>query len=84
MTSREIAEYTGKRHDHVLADIRTMLEQLEMTSPEFSGHLPDAYGRPQHVFILPKDLTLTLVSGYSVPMRHAIIKRWQALEKQRA
>ena len=25
MTSREIAELTGKRHDNVLADIRSML-----------------------------------------------------------
>ena len=28
MTSREIAELTGKRHDHVMADIRKMLDEL--------------------------------------------------------
>jgi len=29
MTSREIAELTGKRHDNVLRDIRTMITDLE-------------------------------------------------------
>lgn len=28
MTSLEIAELTGKRHDHVVRDIRTMLVEL--------------------------------------------------------
>jgi len=81
MSSREIADLTGKRHDNVMADIRSMLDQLGQTSPEFSGHLPDSYGRPQAVFHLPKDLTLTLISGYSVPMRHRIVTRWQELEE---
>jgi len=84
MTSREIAELTGKQHKHVLADIRTMLTQLGMTSAEFSANLPDSYGRLQAAIRLPKDLTLTLVSGYSIPMRHRIVTRWQELEAAQA
>ncbi len=38
---------TGKRHDHVMADIRKMLEDLGLTSADFSADLPDAYGRLQ-------------------------------------
>jgi phage antirepressor YoqD-like protein len=80
MSSREIAELTGKDHKHVLQDVRNMLDQLGMTLAEFSANLPDAYGRPQPVYMLPKDLTITLVSGYSVVMRHRIVTRWQELE----
>ena len=84
MTSREIAELTGKRHDHVMADIRKMLNDLGQTSPEFSGDLPDAYGRRQPIFNLPKRETLILVSGYSTELRARIIDRWHELEGQPA
>ena len=80
MTSREIAELTGKEHKNVLADIRAMLDDLGLTSADFSADLPDAYGRLQPAFQLPKRECLILVSGYSVAMRARIIDRWEALE----
>ena len=82
MSSREIAELTGKEHKNVLADIRKMLQDLELTSADFSANLPDAYGRQQQIFNLNKELTLTLVAGYNVKLRLAIIKRWQELEEK--
>lgn len=84
MSSREIAELTGKEHKNVLADVRRMLSELGMASAEFSADLPDGYGRLQPGFNLPKDLTITLVSGYSVVMRHRIVVRWQELEAANA
>jgi phage regulator Rha-like protein len=80
MTSREIAELTGKQHKDVLYDIRKMLDDLGKTSADFSADLPDTYGRLQPCFRLPKRETLILVSGYSTELRARIIDRWQELE----
>lgn len=82
MSSREIADLTGKDHKNVLADIRKMLSELMKTSADFSADLPDAYGRPQAAYLLPKRETLILVSGYSVELRARIIDRWQQLETE--
>jgi phage regulator Rha-like protein len=86
MSSQEIAEYTGKEHKDVLRDIRTMLDQLEITSEQFCAYVqipgPNGATRASPIFNLPKDLTLTLVSGYSAPMRHKIVCRWLELEAQ--
>ena len=81
MSSLEIAELTGKRHDHVMADIRKMLDDLELQYPEFSGHYKDGRGRTQDCFNLPKRESLILVSGYSAVLRARIIDRWQELEQ---
>lgn len=37
MSSVEIARICDKRHDNVMADIRKMLNELNIQSPEFSG-----------------------------------------------
>lgn len=81
MTSREVADLTGKEHKNVLSDSRKMIEELGLRSADFSAYLPDSYGRPQLVFNLPKRETLILVSGYSIAMRAKIIDRWQELEQ---
>jgi anti-repressor protein len=72
MSSRDIAELTGKQHKDVLYDTRRMLEELEIQSADFSADYKDGRGRTQKEFRLPKDLTLTLVTGYDVKRRHAI------------
>jgi phage antirepressor YoqD-like protein len=83
MSSKEIAELTGKEHFHVKRDIKVMLDDLGEHASKFGGMSTDAYGRPQEVFNLPKDLTITLVSGYNTVMRRSIVKRWQQLEDEK-
>lgn len=86
MSSREIAELTGKMHKDVLYDIRNMLSHLGKAAADFSATAqiagPNNSTRTIEIFNLPKDLTITLVSGYSVPMRHRIVTRWMELEAQ--
>lgn len=84
MSSLEIAEMCEKRHSHVMTDIKTMLEQLEINSAKFSAQYKDKSGKTNPCFKLDKEMSLTLVTGYNVKLRHKIIKRWQELENQLA
>lgn len=82
MSSLEIAKLCDKQHKDVLYDIRNMFEQLEINSAEFSAQYKDSTGRTLPCFNLDKELSLTLVAGYNVKLRHKIIQRWQELENQ--
>lgn len=83
MSSLEIAELTGKRHDNVVRDIRIMLDDLGRGDAlKFEAIYLDAYKREKSCFNLPKDLTFTLVAGYSAPLRHKIVTRWMELERK--
>lgn len=84
MTSREIAELTNKRHDHVVRDIRNMIEQIE-AAPDLGwlceqATYTDAQGKERVQYILDYDATMTLVTGYSAELRLRIVKRWRELE----
>ena len=78
MSSLDISELTGKTHGHVKRDIEQMLSGLELDVSSFGRIYRDAMNRKQEEYLLPKDLTLTLVTGYDVKRRHAINKRWIA------
>lgn len=87
MTSRDIAELTGKRHDHVMRDIRLMLVELHGDGgvPSFG----DTYRNPQNgqeypVFRLPRREVEILVTGYSITLRAKVIDRLRELESELA
>ena len=73
MSSLEIAELTGKRHDHVMVDIAKMLKELGIHSPVFAGTYKTSRGNEYKCYNLPKeiaDLVLTKYKGLSrVPNR---------------
>ncbi|MDF7631466.1 Rha family transcriptional regulator [Erwiniaceae bacterium L1_55_4] len=80
MSSREIAALTGKQHKHVLDDCRKLFEALNLQSADFSADYQDDKGRTYQEYWLDQDLTLTLMTGYSIPLRHKVAKRWRQLE----
>ncbi|MFF8800893.1 MULTISPECIES: Rha family transcriptional regulator [unclassified Methylobacterium] len=86
MSSLEIHERTGKEHFNVMRDIRNMLEELGFSRDEialkFEGYYVASNGKRNPCFNLPKRECLILVSGYSVPLRAAIVDRWAELEAQ--
>lgn len=82
MSSREIADLTGKQHKNVLRDVNVMLESLEKAGSDLSQAVryTDERGRTSEVR-LDRVLTETLLTGYSIPLRHRVVTRLQELEK---
>ena len=84
MSSREIANLTGKQHKHVLEDCRKMFDSLNLQSADFSADYQDDKGRTYQEYWLDQDLTMTLMMGYSIPLRHKVATRWRQLESGEA
>lgn len=83
MSSREIAELTGKQHTNVIRDIRKMLSDLGEAELKFESSYKDSTGRTLPLFNLPKRETLILVSGYDTVLRAKVVDRMNALESAR-
>lgn len=85
MSSREIADITGKSHSKVMRDIRTMIESLER-SPDLDYACNDSFytsessGQKYPCYELDRDTTECLLTGYSAVLRMKVIKRWKDLE----
>lgn len=83
MSSSEIAELTGKLHKNVIRDIREMLDELQKDGSDLSHvqETKDSRGYTT-LFELDKELTETLLTGYSIPLRHKVIRRLNELQAQ--
>lgn len=84
MSSREIAELTGKRHPDVKRDIHSMASELQEDVSSFSRIYLDSMNRQQTEYLLDREHTDCLLTGYSAAMRMAVIKRWRELESGRS
>lgn len=93
MSHREIAKLTGKKPEHVVRDIESMLKSLGCHYPEMDDHDCKEFSIKRKVYNgrivideihLDQDLTMTLITGYSVPLRHKVSKRWRQLESGEA
>ena len=67
MSSREIAHLCEKQHKHILRDIEKMIQDIggsRFGPSDFEATYIDTRGKSQREIRLPKDLTVTLITGY--------------------
>lgn len=98
MSSREIAKLTGKRHDHVCRDIRTILVALIGGKDADYIRNPDlGYLTNHHVtcnqyddkspnaweYNITRRYTEILITGYDIKRRTAVIDRLYELESEK-
>lgn len=83
MSSLEIAELTGKRHDAILRDIRNLLNQGVDAHNFVETSYTDKSNRQSPCFNLTKKGCLILASGYDAKLREKIINRWEELESEK-
>ncbi len=81
MSSREIAGYTEKQHKNVKRDIEKMFVELELDVLKVERIYLDSMNRTQREYLLDRDQTDCLLTGYSAKARMTVIKRWKELEE---
>ncbi|ODT57952.1 MAG: hypothetical protein ABS73_15005 [Paracoccus sp. SCN 68-21] len=85
MSTVDIADRTGKEHRHVMRDTRNMLKQLGLAENGYAQSWTHPQnGQTYDCFHLPKDLTVTLITGYRADLRYKVVRRLEELEGQKA
>lgn len=86
MSSREIAEITGKRHDNVVRDIDKLNKCYEnegLLKVEEGYYTLPSTGNQQHrEYRLSRIQTLDLMTGYNTELRIRVNRRWEELENK--
>ena len=86
MSSREIAELCNKEHRNVMRDIELLnasYEEMGLLIIEQGYYTHPNTGSQQHrQFLLSKEQTIDLITGYRADIRIRINRRWAELEKQ--
>jgi phage regulator Rha-like protein len=81
MSSREIAELTGKRHDNVKRTIDSLVVDKVITFPQIEEN-PGNLGRPGRHYLIGKRDSFIVVAQLSPEFTAALVDRWQELEGQ--
>ncbi len=88
ISSFEIAQITGKKHAHVLRDIRTMEPAWEKVHKSKFGfmfkiiNLPNRASRKDPYYELNKIEFLYVITKYSDEARAKLVMRWAELEEK--
>ena len=87
MSSREIATLCEKRHDNVCNDIRILNETYEkmgLLKIKDTLYTNEQNGQQYREYLLTKEQSIDLVTGYNRELRIAINRRWQELESSQS
>jgi len=82
MSSREIADLTGKRHDNVKRTIETLIEKAVISHPQIEDGPKSANGVVEKLYLLCKRDSLIVVAQLCPEFTACIVDRWQYLEDQ--
>lgn len=85
MSSVEIAELMEKNHQHVMRDIRDLVDQGAIDRSRY-GQISylDSMNREQPMYLLGFESTMLLITGYDPKRRALVINRWMQLERGEA
>lgn len=86
MSSREIADRTGKKYFHVKRDIEVLMNQGAICASNvgftsFQVPMPRGGYRTDQEYMLDFKATMVLTTGYDSVRRAAVIDRWMELEE---
>lgn len=81
MSSREIADLVGKRHDKVKQSIERLAERGVIDIPPLGEYL-DTLGRPASEYRIGKRDSYIVVAQLSPEFTARLVDRWQELEQQ--
>ena len=84
ITSLEVAEITGKRHDHLLRDIKKMEESwTSIGQPKFGESVyTNSQNKKQPLYNLSKTECLYIATKFNEEARGKLVVRWEYLEKE--
>lgn len=84
MSSREIADLTGKQHKNVLVDCDKLnADYKEMGMAEISAvNYTAENGQEYREYKLTRMQTFDLMTGYNTKLRIKVNRRWEELEKR--
>lgn len=85
ISHREIAELTEKEPRHVKRDCEVMFKELDLSAAGYAQPWTHPQNGQTYIeYMLPRDLVETLITGYSIKLRHAVLKRLHDLESYHA
>jgi phage antirepressor YoqD-like protein len=82
MSSREVAELTGKRHDNVKRTIESMAHAGVISQPQIEDGEKSANGVIEKIYLVNKRSSLIVVAQLCPEFTARIVDRWQELESQ--